>query len=309
MKRIVVLAVLLALGAVSVSLRAFQRGGGPAAQMTVDVEEIRDNLFVLRGGGGSTAVFVRTDGVTVVDTKNPGWGQPILAKIKELTDKPVTTIVNTHTHGDHVSGNVEFPATVDVVTHANTRANMEQMVGASGFVRTGPSRNIFVENDGRGTPTRVFSDYMALGDGADQIDLHYFGRGHTNGDAWVVFPALRVVHSGDIFPGRQVPILDSNNGGSGADMPRTLSKAHAMLTGVVDIIIAGHGPVMTLDDLQEWVEFNQDFLDAMREAKSAGRTASEAAAEWTMPTKYQGYGTPQAMRLQANIELIYQELP
>jgi glyoxylase-like metal-dependent hydrolase (beta-lactamase superfamily II) len=51
-------------------------------------------------------VFVTATGVVVVDTKNPGWGQPILSKIKELTPKAVTTIINTHTHGDHVSGNV-----------------------------------------------------------------------------------------------------------------------------------------------------------------------------------------------------------
>ena len=93
----------------------------------IEVEKLRDNLFMLKGGGGNTAVFIRADGVIVVDTKNPGWGQPILDKIKELTPKPVTTIINTHTHGDHVSGNVEFPATVDVVTQENTKANMEKM--------------------------------------------------------------------------------------------------------------------------------------------------------------------------------------
>jgi glyoxylase-like metal-dependent hydrolase (beta-lactamase superfamily II) len=59
--------------------------------------------------------------VVVVDTKNPGWGQPILDAIKKLTDKPVITIINTHTHGDHVSGNVEFPATVDVIVQENTK--------------------------------------------------------------------------------------------------------------------------------------------------------------------------------------------
>ena len=62
---------------------------------------------------------------------------------------------------------------------------------------------------------RTFKDKMTLGSGADQIDLYYFGRGHTNGDAWVVFPALRVVHAGDIFSGKNLPLLDANNGGSG----------------------------------------------------------------------------------------------
>ena len=84
-----------------------------AAQDTtkvIDVERLENNLFVLRGegGGGNTAVFITTDGVVVVDTKNPGWGQPILEQIKALTSNPVTTLINTHSHGDHVSGNVAF---------------------------------------------------------------------------------------------------------------------------------------------------------------------------------------------------------
>ncbi len=119
-RRVIVLATLVVVGGLSAAVAAYQQPANPPAQRVVEVEKLRDNLFVLRGGGGNTAVFVTTDGVVVVDTKNPGWGQPILDKIKELTNKPVTTIINTHTHGDHVSGNVDFPATVDVVTHENT---------------------------------------------------------------------------------------------------------------------------------------------------------------------------------------------
>ena len=64
-------------------------------------------------------------GAVVIDTKNPGWGQPIIDAVKTITDKPVTRIINTHTHADHVSGNVEFPASVDVVAHDNARVGME----------------------------------------------------------------------------------------------------------------------------------------------------------------------------------------
>src|SRR5205807_7150716 len=135
------------------------------APKVVEVEKLKDNLFMLKGGGGNTAVFVGTNGVVVVDTKNPGWGQPILDKIKELTPKPVTTIINTHTHGDHVSGNVEFPATVDIVVQENTKANMEKM-------------DIFKQNSGKGMAKRTFKVKMTLGKGADEIDLYYFGRGH-----------------------------------------------------------------------------------------------------------------------------------
>jgi cyclase len=96
-------------------------GGGQQAPRTIEVEKLRDNLFLLKGGGGNTTVFMTSTGVVVVDAKNPGWGQPILDKIKELTTKPITTLINSHTHADHVSGNVEFPATVQIIAQENTK--------------------------------------------------------------------------------------------------------------------------------------------------------------------------------------------
>src|SRR5258706_2598614 len=194
----------------------------PAEPKVVDVEKLADNLFILKGGGGNTAVFITAAGVTVVDTKIPGWGQPIIDKVKELTSKPITTIINTHTHYDHVSGNVEFPATVDVVVQENTKANMERMGPVLGRESATSGPNIFKENGGRGMPKRTFKDRLTLGRGADAIDLYYFGRGHTNGDAFVVFPALRVMHAGDIFARKGPPLLDPNNGGSGRPLEGTL---------------------------------------------------------------------------------------
>ena len=140
MKRVVVLTALIAAGAVSYVVA--QQGQKP---MEVGVEKLKDNLFVLTGGGGNTTVFVQSNGITVVDTKNPGWGAPILAKIKELSPKPITTVINTHTHGDHVSGNVEFPATVDIVVQENTAANMKLMRPVTGLSKPGapPAPNIF----------------------------------------------------------------------------------------------------------------------------------------------------------------------
>jgi glyoxylase-like metal-dependent hydrolase (beta-lactamase superfamily II) len=167
---------------------------------------------------------------------------------------------------------------------------------------------VFGESKGRGLPTRVFTDYMSIGSGADQVELRYFGPGHTDGDAWVFFPALRVVHAGDIFPGKQLPILDGNNGGSGLAMPRTLGTAHAML-GNVDTIITGHSTTMTPNDLREWAQFNDDFLTTVREAKAAGRSVDDVVSSWKVPAAYKGYAEPQESRLRANVELIYKQLP
>src|SRR5437016_10503344 len=163
MKRSVVLGMLVALGALA-AVKAQPPAVDPNAPKVIEVEKVKDNLYVLRSaatsppGGGNTAVFATANGVVVVDAKNPGWGQPILDKIKELTPKPITTLINTHTHGDHVSGNVEFPATVEVITQENTKTNMEKM-------------DIFKQNNNRGMAKRTFKDKMTIGKGADEIDL------------------------------------------------------------------------------------------------------------------------------------------
>ena len=273
MKRAAVLSVLIAVGGL-VAVMA-QPADAPKA---VEVEKVKDNLFVLRGGGGNTAVFVMADGVAVVDAKNPGWGRPILDKIKELTPKPVTLLINTHTHGDHVSGNVEFPASVDVVVQENTKTNMEKMP-------------IFKEHNYAGMAKRTFKDRMTIGKGADQIDLYYFGPGHTNGDAWVVFPAHRIVHSGDIFAGKSVPLIDTANGGSMRQIPETLTKAYSGIADV-DTIINGHTPAQTTwADLKEYAEFNKDLVAWMQAGLKAGKTPEQLAAEWKVPEKYKGYSS------------------
>jgi glyoxylase-like metal-dependent hydrolase (beta-lactamase superfamily II) len=221
MKRVVLLGLLLAAGSISMAAVDQQTPEPPSAK-ALEIDKIRDNLFVLRNqdSGGNTAVLVTASGVVVVDTKNPGWGQPILDKIRELTDKPITTIVNTHAHADHLSGNVEFAPTVDIVVHENTAANIKQQMQTPGAKPT-----IFEANKGRGVPKRTFQSTLSVGSGNDRIDLLYFGRGHTNGDAWVVFPALRVMHAGDMFARKGVPLIDGSNGGSGVEFPETLSKA------------------------------------------------------------------------------------
>ena len=294
MKRAFVLGLLVAAGTLASLEAQPPQQQGPR---TIDVDKVKDNLWVLKGGGGNTAVFVTADGVTVVDAKNPGWGQPILDKIKELTPKPVTRLINTHTHGDHVSGNVEFPASVEVVTQENTKTNMEKM-------------DIFKQNSGKGLPKRTFKDKMTIGKDADQIDLYYFGPGHTNGDAWVVFPALRTVHAGDLFAGKNLPLVDPGNGGSVLRYHETLNKVHSGIKNV-DTIINGHIPVSSWNELKEYQQFLADFAAFAEKELKAGKTADQAAAEYKVDPKFKGYvasANPMFGGPKPNMEIAYKEL-
>ncbi|MFN8062485.1 MAG: MBL fold metallo-hydrolase [Vicinamibacterales bacterium] len=304
MKRAIVLGILTLVGGLSLTVKASQ----PAAPMVVEVEKLKDNLFVMKGGGGNSAVFITAEGVTVVDTKNPGWGQPLLEKIKSVTDKPVVRIINTHTHGDHVSGNVDFPATVDIVTHENTKKYMEEMKAVTGLPAPPPGPTIFQKNNGKGLAKRTFKDTLTLGTGNDRIELFYFGRAHTGGDAFVVFPALRVMHTGDAFHTKDLPIMDANNGGSGVAFSATLGKAYDTASKMVDTIINGHNPTTTTPaDLKMQSEFIADFVKFVQDAKKGGKTVDDVVKTWKTPAKYAGYANPQEVRVRADAQVVWDE--
>ena len=305
MKRVTILAILIAIGSVSIAVKAAQQ---PQPQPSVDnitVEKVKDNLFVLRGGGGNTAVFVQAKGVTIVDTKNPGWGQPLLDKIKTLTDKPVTTVINTHMHFDHVSGNVAMPANVEIVAHVNNAKMIATPNRVIGFPTDSP--NVFKDNPGKGIPKRTFTDKLTLGTGADRVNLYYFGPAHTGGDAFVEFPAHRVMHVGDTFPSKGLPIMDKNNGGSGVEYANTIRKA---VKGVpnVDIIINGHTPANTTPaDMSQFGDYVADFIAHVQAGKKAGKSAEQVAKEWTVPAKYTGFNSAPADRVLAYVNVIFGE--
>jgi len=192
---------------------------------------------------------------------------------------------------------------VDIVVQENTKTNMEKMAAPPGM-QAPP--NVFQASNGKGMPKRTFKDKMTLGNGADRIDLYYFGRGHTNGDAWIVFPALRFAHAGDIFSGKNLPLLDTNNGGSGVAIGDTLAKAHESIKNV-DSVITGHSTVMTWADLAEYAQFNKDFLNDVRSALNSGKSVDDIAASWKIADKYKGYNVQDA-RLKANVQAIAGEI-
>jgi cyclase len=294
--RLTVLTSLVLTGVLSIAVSAAQQAGRAAGPLggtpsvdNLQVQKLTDNLYVLGGGGGNTAAFITSTGVVLVDTKVSGWGPSIIEKLKTLTPKPVTTIINTHTHFDHVNGNAEFPTTVDIVTSENTKKLMEDWHAVYG-VTTFDTSTPFKANGGRGLPKHTFKERMTLGSGADEVDLFFHGPAHTGGDTWVVFKTARVMHAGDAFAGKNAPIMDMNNGGSAIHYAETLAKAAQ--TPNIDRVITGHSTVMTMADLKEFGEFNADFVRDAQAAKKAGKTVDQFVAGWSVPAKYKGYTTP-----------------
>jgi glyoxylase-like metal-dependent hydrolase (beta-lactamase superfamily II) len=298
MNRGIVFGALIVIGTLSTVLTASQQPSQRA--VLPDLQKVKDDFYIIGSSspvdrsmftGGNTGVFITDAGVVVVDTKLANYGPDILAKIRAVTSKPVTMIINTHTHGDHTGSNEGFAATVDIVAHENTKANMAKLDAFKG------EKASFL-------PKRTYKDKMTLGSGKDRIDLYYFGAGHTSGDTWVVFPGIRVLQTGDMFAWKDAPVLDRANGGSGVEFPKTIAKALATIKDV-DTVIPGHSPVMTPKDLQEYQRYTADFLAAVEAAKKSGKSAADAAASINLSAKYPGYTSE---RVKAAVDALYTEL-
>jgi glyoxylase-like metal-dependent hydrolase (beta-lactamase superfamily II) len=168
--------------------------------------------------------------------------------------------------------------------------------------------DVFKNSGGRGLPKRTFTDRLTLGSGNDRVELHYFGRAHTGGDAFVVFPVARALHTGDAFPNKGVPIMDANNGGSAVEYSDTIAKAAALTN--IDTVITGHAATtLTMADVKEYADFTRAFVEHVRAAKKAGQTVEQAIA-WKVPERFlkNGYTQPMPDALRSNVQVVWNEI-
>lgn len=190
------------------------------------LEKVKDDLFVISNDGGNVAAYVTDDGVIVIDDKFDADVAEILAKIKSVTDKPVKYVLNTHQHGDHTGGNQKLLPIAEIIIHENARANM-------------------VAGKMPGIPRVTYSDQTGVYLGGKEVLAKHFGRGHTNGDAAIYFPAQKVVHTGDLFVSG-APFIDYSAHGSAKEWAATID---GILKWDFDTVVPGHGPVSKRADL------------------------------------------------------------
>ncbi len=162
------------------------------AKQPLNVQKVTDHLWVImNNASGNMAVMPTGEGALLVDDKFEQDGPEILAKVKAISDKPIRYILNTHQHGDHTGGNAfmlkNTPA--EIVIQKNARANM-------------------VAGNQPGLPQITFGSEAQVFVGGQEVSAHSMGRGHTNGDAVILFPSERVLHTGDLFVNGSAPFID-----------------------------------------------------------------------------------------------------
>jgi glyoxylase-like metal-dependent hydrolase (beta-lactamase superfamily II) len=220
----------------------------------LQTKQVKGDLHLISGEGGNVALLATREGVVLVDNMFHRNHADILAQVRTITSQPLRYVVNTHQHDDHAGGNAPMLPLTEVIAHRNVRTNLADL-----------KRPYYEDTPGTpiGLPRVTFTDRLDLHLGGTEVQVHYFGRGHTSGDAIIYFPALDTIHTGDLFlslrrpagrpPG--VPIyVDYVQGGSFLEWSHTLERTLAL---DFDTVIPGHGPVSTKADL---AAFNADLV-------------------------------------------------
>ncbi|HET8699211.1 MAG TPA: MBL fold metallo-hydrolase [Gammaproteobacteria bacterium] len=260
----------------------------------VDIARVKGDLYVISGEGGNVAVYVTPEGVILVDDMFYRNTEDIVAKVATVTDKPIVYVLNTHQHDDHAGGNAKMLAFANVIAQQNVRANLSHI--KQPYYEDTPGTPI-------GLPNITFGTEIAVHLGGKEVRAKYFGRGHTNGDAVVYFPELKVIHTGDLFlgrteaaakaaagkpPGRGI-YVDYAQGGSFLDWTATLDGA---LLLDFDTVIPGHGPVSTRADV---VQFRGDvgaMRDRLKALIGAGASKPQVLAVLEMDYGWKSTGCP-----------------
>ncbi|WP_295654461.1 MBL fold metallo-hydrolase [uncultured Mucilaginibacter sp.] len=249
------------------------------------IKTLRGNVGIFTEKGGTIAWMINKEGIVVVDAEFPEQATHLITELKKRSDLPFKWLINTHHHGDHTSGNISFKGiTEKVAAHANSLAN-QTAVAVAGKTE-----------DKQLYPDTTFTDTWKIKVGDETIKAHYFGRGHTNGDAMIHFENANIVHIGDLVFNRRYPVIDMAHGASLKSWAQCLEKAQKQFNKDT-LFVFGHafdpekvtGNIDDIKAMQNYMEQAVAFVDSQIKA---GKTKDEISMATSIPgvTDWQGTG-------------------
>jgi cyclase len=288
---------LTALGAISLAGRvANGQAPAPAPFMT---HQLKPNVYWVEGGGGNSTVIIGDKGVIVVDAKTtPAGGKELLDDIAKITPKPVTTVILTHSDGDHVNGLASFPAGITIIAHENNKKEQQAALSAGG--RGAPPADHL--------PTQVVSKNKEnLKIDGIKLELLHWAPAHTSGDLVVYLPDQKIVATGDIIATQLPdPLIHREKNGSSEGWITT-AKGIAALNA--DEFVPGHGDVQTKAAIQKRLADTEAKRAKIKDLVAQGKSLDEIKAAVGDPPPNQGRGGGRSGPNFASFtEVVYQEL-
>lgn len=256
---------------------AMPSAGQDFSRIPVRDTPLAGNVHMLSGAGGNIALLAGDEGSLLVDADYNEMGEKLAAAVKEINDKPVRFVINTHWHFDHVGGNERLAkAGATIIAHEMVRQRMTEERDLAGLDRhTGPSPTAAL-------PIVTFTDAVTLHLNGETVEARHFNAGHTDGDCIVYFHNANVMHVGDLYFHQMYPFFDVNAGGSLDGMIEAID--HALTWANKDTkIIPGHGPLLSVDELHTYRNMLAANRDRIRKLVAQGKSREETIA--AAPTK------------------------
>jgi glyoxylase-like metal-dependent hydrolase (beta-lactamase superfamily II) len=264
-KMISVLACALVLGAPALAQQDF-------SSVQIQTSQVAEDLYLLVGQGGNIALSTGDDGAFIVDTQFAPLSEKIQAAVTAAGGGTVEFVVNTHWHGDHSGGNVNFGgAGATIMAHDNVQVRMstDQVSGLSGeAIPASPPAAI---------PVVTYPSRMTFHWNGDTVDLIHIPNAHTDGDTVVHFTNLNAFHMGDTYVNGGYPFVDVGSAGT-LDGIIAAGEKVLSLSDAGTKIIPGHGALATPEDLRAWIETLATIRDRLKALIDQERTEDEVVA-------------------------------
>lgn len=241
-------------------------------EVKIEPVKLNDHIYMLKGSGGNIGVLTGGDGIVIIDDQFAPLTDKITAAVKALHPADIAFLVNTHIHGDHTGGNENFKqAGVTIVAHDNVRSRMmEETVNTeTGEKTTARNKDAW--------PVITFSSDVNFHLNGEDVEIHHFTRGHTNGDVVIRFVQSNVFHAGDSYVRYGYPFIDLNSGGSVEGFITNIDKLLSMLDSE-SRIIPGHGEVATKVDVQMFRNRLKEIYDQVVAAIRRGMKKEDLGA-------------------------------
>jgi cyclase len=244
--------------------------------------EVSPGIYLVTGadgfGGGNIGLLAGEDHIALIDDGLVPTAEILLEYINKLTGRPVDFVINTHVHGDHAGGNALFAANdAVIVAHENVRERLEADAGPAG----GPG----------GTPTITFADGVTFHLNGIEARVHHLPSAHTDGDSFVVFPAVNVIQTGDVFFNGMYPFIDLDNGGS-VDGYIEAQRRMIELSDSETRLIPGHGDIATKADLEAALAMLLDARALVKALVDSDKTEEEVVAANPLAAYHDRYNWP-----------------
>jgi cyclase len=265
----------------------------PAFKITM----LRNDVGIFTERGGTIAFHVSKKGIVVVDSQFPDQSKHLIDELKKQHEQPFTYLINTHHHGDHTGGNISFKDMVGhVIGHENCLANYKRVAAT----QKNEDKQLFQDI--------TFTDTWKQKVGSERIKAHYFGAGHTNGDAIIHFEHANVAHMGDLMFNRRYPAIDRSSGANLKSWTQVLDKTLTTFDNET-LFVFGHAfnpekVTGNKEDIKVFKDYIEKLLAFVDSEIKAGKSKDEIVKAKAIPgvTEMQGNG------IDRNLQAAYDEL-